>query len=655
MCGIVGVLGGNRNSEVDLRKMTDSLIHRGPNDSGIWCDRANQISLGHRRLSIVDLTSAGHQPMLSQSGRFVLSFNGEIYNHLQLRELLGNNQNNKSSNNLSVAKSWNGHSDTETLLAGFEQWGIRATIDKVVGMFAIGLWDRQTKTLTLIRDRVGEKPLYYGWQGDSFLFGSELKSLRLHPSFQNEIDRNALCLYMRHSYVPAPYTIYKGLCKLNPGCMVTISLSQPEPQIATYWSATQVAEAGSANTFKGSPEEAVNQLEVLLKNAVKSQMISDVPIGAFLSGGIDSSTIVALMQAQSSKPVKTFTIGFNEKVYNEAIYAKVIAKHLNTEHTELYVSSEQAMAVIPQLPTLYCEPFSDSSQIPTFLISKLAREHVTVSLSGDAGDELFCGYTRYSAGSRHWKKISKLPMVGRKIVSKMLTGISAKSWNRIISPFQTLMPRSSQFSNIGEKLHRGAGMLSSKSTNELYLRMVSHWNHPNQIVLGGSEPHTIMNGNDIELKGLTSIQRMMVLDLMTYLPDDILVKVDRAAMGVSLESRVPFLDHRVVEFAWRLPMEYKLRNGETKWALRQVLYKYVPKTLIERPKMGFSIPLDSWLRGPLRDWAEALLSEDRLKREGFFNSTPIREKWLEHLSGKRNWQNHLWDVLMFQSWLEHNK
>ncbi len=652
MCGIVGVLGGIRNSEVDLRRMADSLTHRGPDDSGIWCDKDNKISLGHRRLSVVDLSSAGHQPMISSSGRFVMSFNGEIYNHLQLRELLSDDQ---TQSNVRVERSWNGHSDTETLLACFDQWGIQATIEKTVGMFAIGLWDRQLKTLTLIRDRVGEKPLYYGWQGGSFLFGSELKALRLHPSFQNEIDRNALCLYMRHNYVPAPYTIYKGLCKLNAGCILTVSLNQTEPQIKAYWSAVKVAEDGVSSTFKGSPEEAVSELEVLLKNSVSNQMISDVPIGAFLSGGIDSSTIVALMQAQSSRPVKTFTIGFNEKDYNEAVYAKEVAKHLKTDHTELYVSSEQAMAVIPQLPTLYCEPFSDSSQIPTFLVSKLAREHVTVSLSGDAGDELFCGYTRYSAGSRHWKKISKLPMSIRKVTSKMLTGLSVKSWNNLIRPIQTFMPRSIQMANMGEKLHRGAGMLSSKSTNELYLRMVSHWNNPSKIVLGGMEPTTILNDDKGILKGLSSTERMMLLDILTYLPDDILTKVDRAAMGVSLESRVPFLDQRVIEFAWRLPMEYKLRNGETKWALRQVLYRHVPKALIERPKMGFSIPLDNWLRGPLRDWAETLLSESRLKNEGFFNSAPIREKWLEHLSGKRNWQNHLWDVLMFQSWLEHNK
>lgn len=649
MCGIAGILGGNQNSEFDLLRMTNSLIHRGPDDSGIWSDKDNQISLGHRRLSIVDLTSAGHQPMISSSGRFVMSFNGEIYNHLQLRDYLRDDHN---QNAVSVERSWQGHSDTETLLACFDQWGIEPTIEKTVGMFAIGLWDRQLKTLTLIRDRVGEKPLYYGWQGGSFLFGSELKALRLHSSFQNEIDRNALCLFMRHNYVPTPYTIYKGLNKLNAGSILTVSLCHQEPQIKTYWSAIKVAEDGVSNTFKGSPEDAVSELELLLKSSIRNQMISDVPIGAFLSGGIDSSTIVALMQAQSPRPVKTFSIGFNEKDYNEAVYAKEVAKHLKTDHTELYVTSEQAMAVIPQLPTLYCEPFSDSSQIPTYLVSKLAKEHVTVSLSGDAGDELFCGYNRYSAGARHWKKISKLPMGVRKVTSKMLTGVSVKNWNNLMRPIQNFLPRSMHKSNWGDKLHKGAGMLSSKSTNELYLKMVSHWNNPSDTILGGKEPNTILNDSEANFKGLTSTDRMMLLDILTYLPDDILVKVDRAAMGVSLESRVPFLDHRVVEFAWRLPMEYKLRHGETKWALRQVLYRHVPKSLIERPKMGFSIPLDNWLRGPLREWAEELLSEKRLKLEGFFNPLPIREKWLEHLSGKRNWQNHIWDVLMFQAWLE---
>lgn len=652
MCGFVGFLGGLAvnglsGDEAMLRRMADTIAHRGPDDAGYWSDREQRIGLGHRRLSIVDLSPAGHQPMPSASGRYVIAFNGEIYNHLLLRQLLVD---------VAQAPAWLGHSDTETLLAGFDVWGIQGTVERAIGMFAFAVWDRQTRTLTLARDRIGEKPLYYGWQGQGkdavFLFGSELKALRAHPAFENSINRGALCLQLRHNTIPAPYSIYLGISKLLPGSILSVSMQQHEPKVWPYWSGAHAAESGVANPFDGSAEQAVDALEVLLKDAVRQQMMADVPLGAFLSGGVDSSTVVALMQAQSSRPVKTFTIGFNEEGYNEAEHAKAVARHLGTDHTELYVTPEQAMAVIPRLPTLYDEPFSDSSQIPTFLVSQLAKQHVTVSLSGDAGDELFCGYNRYQMTAKLWRKLAVVPLPLRKLAANGLTSVSPESWNGLAGAVKGLLPHSTRFANTGDKLHKGAGVLASKSVDALYLGLVSHWHDPAAVVFGGAEPSTLLTGNAPSLPGLDEVQRMMALDMLTYLPDDILVKVDRAAMGVSLETRVPFLDHRVVEFAWSLPQSMKLRDGQTKWALRQVLFRHVPQALIERPKMGFGVPIGDWLRGPLRDWAESLLDESRLRNEGFFNPMPIRQKWAEHLSGQRNWQYHLWDVLMFQAWLE---
>jgi asparagine synthase (glutamine-hydrolysing) len=652
MCGFVGFIGGvasngQSGDESVLMRMADTITTRGPDDAGYWADSDCRIGLGHRRLSIVDLSPAGHQPMVSGSGRYVLVFNGEIYNHLDCRAAL-------AMTGLNLA--WRGHSDTETLLAGFDVWGIQSTIERCIGMFAFAVWDKQTRTLTLGRDRLGEKPLYYGWQGKgsqaTFLFVSELKALKAHPAFGAGIDRNALCLLMRHNYIPAPYSIYQGIAKLEAGFLLTVSLAQPEPKLVRYWSAASLAVAGSATPFTGTPTQAVGELEVLLKSAVQQQMMADVPLGAFLSGGIDSSTVVALMQAQSSRPVKTFTIGFNEEGYNEAVHAKAVAKHLGTDHTELYVSAKQALDVIPRLPTLYCEPFADSSQIPTFLVSQLARQQVTVSLSGDAGDELFCGYNRYLLANKMWQKLSVLPTGSRRLAARGLTALSPSRWNSLLGPVQGLLPKSLRHANLGDKLHKAAGVLASGDLNALYLGLVSHWDDPASVVIGGTEPPTLLTDNAPALDGLDDIQRMMALDALTYLPDDILVKVDRAGMGVSLEGRVPFLDHRVVEFAWTLPQSLKLRDGVGKWVLRQVLYRHVPKELIERPKMGFGVPIGDWLRGPLRDWAENLLDEARLRREGYFHPGPIRQKWTEHLSGARNWQYHLWDVLMFQAWLE---
>lgn len=648
MCGLVGSLHTSGESQTgDMRRMADAIITRGPDDYGCWEDADAGISLGHRRLSILDLSVAGHQPMQSASGRYVLAFNGEIYNHLDIRQELESN---------SCAPNWRGHSDTETLLAGLDAWGIQSAIEHAIGMFAFAVWDRESCTLTLARDRVGEKPLYYGWQGQgekaNFLFGSELSALRKHSAFQAEINRDALCLYMRHNCVPAPYSIYHGISKLMPGCLLTLSLEQRDPVVCSYWSVEAVAQAGVEDPFEGTPTQAVDELEILLQDAVKKQMISDVPLGAFLSGGIDSSTVVALAQAQSSKPVKTFTIGFDEQHYNEAVHAKAVAAHLGTDHTELYVSPQQTMDVIQHIPKLYSEPFSDASQIPTYLVSQLARKDVTVSLSGDAGDELFCGYNRYTMASMHWNKLSKLPIFLRRLIATGLFTLSPMVWNKLLTPAIAILPRSLQMSDFGNKLHKSALVLDSNSLNDLYYGLVSHWTDAASLVIRGEEPATLITGYAPTLSGLDPVQKMMVLDMLTYLPDDILTKVDRAAMGVSLESRVPFLDHRVVEFAWRLPQSMKLRDGQGKWALRQVLYRHVPKELIERPKMGFSVPIDSWLRGPMRDWAESLLCESRLRQEGYINPEPIRKKWAQHLSGSYNWQHHLWDVLMFQTWLE---
>jgi len=643
MCGLAGFLGkldrstGGETFEL-LRRMGDSILSRGPDDFGAWHDAAG-IGLSHRRLSILDLSSAGHQPMHSYSGRYVIIFNGEIYNHLDLRKELKN-------------QNWRGHSDTETLLEAFEEWGVEATLKKSIGMFAIALWDTQSKQLTLARDRLGEKPLYYGWQccGEkaAFLFGSELKALKAHPAFSAKIDRNALCLMMRHNYIPAPHSIYKGIYKLQPGTFLTVSLERREPVFKAYWSLADVAVAGNRNRFTGSMEQAIDELDILLKSAVRQQMVADVPLGAFLSGGIDSSTIVALMQTQSARPVKTFTIGFNEKGYNEAVNAKAVARHLGTDHTELYVTPQQALDVIPNLPKLYCEPFSDSSQIPIFLVSQLARHKVKVSLSGDAGDELFAGYNRYMIAPR----IASLPLAFRLFLKSGINCLSPTAWNKILGSLLPFAPRLLRQNNVGDKLHKAAEVLGSRTIGELYLGLVTHW-LPEDLVLRGNEPATYLRGNSPSLDELDEVQRMMVIDTMTYLPDDILCKIDRAAMGVSLECRVPFLDHRVVEFAWRIPQSMKLRGKVGKWILRQVLQRYVPKELVERPKMGFGVPIDDWLRGPLREWAEELLDESRLRREGFFHVAPIRKKWVEHLSGKRNWQYHLWGVLMFQEWFNH--
>jgi len=622
--------------------MSHEIIKRGPDDVGYWLNPKQGMGLAHRRLSIVDLTSAGHQPMQSESGRYTIAFNGEIYNHSQMRQKLIAS---------GVAPKWKGSSDTEVLISGFDAWGIEGTMRRARGMFAFAVWDNDEDTVILGRDRIGEKPLYYGWQGDAFLFGSELSALKQHPDFKSEINRGAITLLLRHNYIPAPYSIYQGISKLEPGHLLSISTVTGESKMWSYWSSIDTAMASLSNPFMGAPNDSVDELERLMEKAISQQMVSDVPLGAFLSGGIDSSAVAALMQGQSIQPIKTFAIGFHEEGYDEAVHAKMVAKHLGTDHTELYVTPEEARAVIPNLSSLYSEPFADSSQIPTFLLSKLAKKHVGVSLSGDAGDELFCGYNRYQITDKFWNRISKLPIPLRSVLAKSIDIISPQAWNN----FANYIPGAKKINSIGSKLHKGASVLTSRTVDELYQGLVSHYHDPASLVIGAKEPSTLLTSGMADLSDLSDIQRMMILDLVMYLPDDILVKVDRAAMGVSLETRMPFLDHRIVEFSWSLPQSIKLREGQTKWPLRQMLYRYVPKELVERPKMGFGIPLDSWLRGPLRDWAENLLDESRLKQEGFFHPALIRQKWEEHLSCKRNWQSLLWSVLMFQAWLEENK
>jgi asparagine synthase (glutamine-hydrolysing) len=649
MCGITGFLDTSRNKSSEqltltARRMSTSLRHRGPEDEGVWVDPNVGIAFGHRRLSIIDLSPMGHQPMHSASGRYVITFNGEIYNFKALRQELEQ-----------LGEAFRGHSDTEIMLAAIARWGVEASVKKFNGMFAFGLWDREEQTLYLSRDRAGEKPLYYGWAGKVLLFGSELKALQQHPDFRGDIDRGAVAVYLRHNYIPAPHSIYKGIYKLPAGTVLTIrgfgSDASPKP----YWSAKVAAEDGLANPFRGSDEEAVNQLDALLNDAVTMRMEADVPLGAFLSGGIDSSLIVAIMQANSKRPVKTFTIGFDNREYNEAEAAKLVAQHIGTEHTELYVTPEEAMAVIPRLPTLYDEPFADSSQIPTFLVSQLARRNVTVSLSGDGGDELFGGYTTYQWGRSVHQNVGWMPGPLKAGLAKTIKPLSKLDWNSLLDGRQSVVPESLRSKDINKVLSKLNGILKVNERESLYWILLSYWMDPSSVVLGANEPLTQLTDKTKWAKIDDIMHVMMYLDTIMYLPDDILVKVDRASMGVSLESRVPLLDHRIIEFAWKLPIEMKVKGTLGKVPLRNLLYRYVPKQLVDRPKKGFGVPIHEWLRGPMRSWAEELLDESRLNSEGYFAAKPIRQKWNEHVSGRRNWQAQLWAVLMFQAWLEQQK
>ena len=669
MCGIAGVFGYTNSNDLTriVGAMAASLEHRGPDDGGVWSDEKAHIALGHRRLSVIDLSLQGHQPMHSVCGRYIIVFNGEIYNHKALRKEL---KYEFASGHLLRGEGtvgWRGQSDTETLLAAFSCWGIEEALKRVVGMFAIAVWDRSDRRLSLVRDRMGEKPLYYGWCNGSFVFGSELKAICQYPGFSNEIDRDSLKLYLRHNYVPAPYSIYKNISKLEPGCLLSLELndtvsspslklrapkSDGSLQLSRWWSLHDVVEAGLASRITDE-KEALVQLESQLRESISLQLLADVPLGAFLSGGIDSSLIVALMQSETSTPVSTYTIGFSEANYDEAVYARSVAKHLHTNHTELYLSAADAQKVIPRLSTLYDEPFADSSQIPTFLVAQMAKQHVTVALSGDAGDELFAGYNRHFKAPGIWKIISKVPTGSRRLISKAINVFSPQTFSTLEQGLSYILPKRWQTTFLGDKLFTLADCLGSvKDSDDLYYSLVSEWNDPDEIVIGEKEPSTLLTRR-CEWPLLPDFEeRMMYLDSMTYLPDDILVKVDRAAMGVGLETRVPFLDYRIVELAWRLPLRVKIHHGQGKQILRDILYKYVPRNLIERPKQGFGIPLGDWLRGPLKEWAETLIDESLLKRQGFFNPGPILLRWKEHLDYKYNWEQSLWGVLMFQAWLE---
>jgi asparagine synthase (glutamine-hydrolysing) len=638
MCGIAG-FWNTKTIEVHpaelLDRMAATLAHRGPDDSGVFYDSNAGLGLAFRRLSIIDISAEGHQPMTSASGRYVIIFNGEVYNFEEIREELG-------------AHAWRGHSDTEVLLEAIARWGLESAVQRFVGMFAFAVWDRHERRLSLVRDRIGIKPLYYGRVGGHFVFASELKAFRVFPGFQARIDRDTLAAYMRCAYVPAPFSIYQDIYQLPPGHILSLSCADGLPEISGYWTAAEVARQGVDSRVHGNDQEIIEQLQDKLLSAVRLRMISDVPLGAFLSGGVDSSVVVALMQSQSARPVKTFTIGFHEDVYNEATHARKVAEHLGTDHTELFVSAQDALDVVPLLPAMYDEPFADSSQIPTYLVSKLARRHVTVALSGDGGDELFAGYSRYAFADLLWKVVRHMPGVAASALAGTIHAVSPSTIDKWLRP----LPLPGRLRDLsGHKFHRLADHFAAHDPAEIYLRAVSMWPDPAAVVVGATE-HAVVAEAIREYCYMPTVREMaMLTDLTNYLPDDILTKVDRASMAVSLEARVPILDHRVVEFAWRLPLSFKMRKGKTKWALRQVLYKYVPAELIERPKMGFSVPVDVWLRGPLRAWAEDLLAPESLGHHGFFSIPPVREKWKEHISGARNWQHLLWPVLMFQAWI----
>ena len=637
MCGIVGFVGQTKYPENCLKEMVNAINHRGPDSKGIWTD--SDMGFGHARLSIIDQSSAGHQPMHSFSRNYVMIFNGEIYNHNEIRLELDSFSKRK----------WTGHSDTETLLEAIDLWGLEKTLKKIKGMFAIALWEKRTRNLFLVRDRMGEKPLYYGWVRNQFVFASELKAIKKFPKFNNSIDRKALALFLRFNSIPSPHSIYEDISKLEPGTIIQFNADSKKITKSTYWSTEEEYVKSSFSCFMGSSEDAVIQLESILSKAVSSQMQADVPLGAFLSGGIDSSLIVALMQSQSDNKINTFSIGFNDSAFNEAKHALKVSNHLGTNHHELYVNESDALEIIPNLPYIYDEPFADSSQIPTYIVSRFAKEKVSVSLSGDAGDELFGGYNRYIYANRVHAIVRRIPICIRRSFSKALLNMSEEKLDKIFGA----MTRKS-YANIGDKIHKSASILSADSVHDSHFKLVSQIYDPENWLVYSSEYKTKFNDDISRFTGLNSIEKMMGYDLITYLPTDILTKVDRAAMAVSLETRIPFLDPDVIKFSASLPMDYKIRNGTSKWILREVLYKYIKKELVERPKMGFAIPLAEWLRGPLQDWAESQLSEKRLSEEGFFNVEFVRNKWLEHLSNKKNWHHQLWNVLMFQSWLERN-
>ena len=639
MCGIAGLLApglGGEPLQAQVRAMIAPIAHRGPDGEGVWVDAVAGIGLGHRRLSILDLSPAGAQPMASASGRFVIAYNGEVFNHAELRREME-----------AAGARFRGHSDTEVILAACEHWGLDATLPRLIGMFALALWDRTARSLSLVRDRMGVKPLYWGRVGTAIAFGSELKALRALPEWRGEIDRDALTAYLRYCYVPAPHSIYRGIRKLEPGCLVTVaadgSLSQRR-----YWD-TRALLAGSTRRPAGlSDAEATDRLDALLRDAVARRMVADVPVGAFLSGGIDSSVVVAQMQAASDRPVHTFSIGFDEAEYNEANHAAAVARHLGTHHTELIVTPAQAREVIPELPRWYDEPFGDSSQIPTLLVSRLARSGVTVALSGDGGDELFAGYTRYFVANRLCQPLGRRTAWLRPLARQAIGTLTPRQWDILAR----LVPGRWRPPHFGNRLYKLREAIAARGPNEFYRPLLTHWTKPEDLVPGGHEPPHLLDDADLAREVPDPVERMQLIDMLTYLPDDILTKVDRASMAVGLEARVPLLDHRLVEFACSLSPDQRIRDGQGKWLLRQVLYRYVPPALIDRPKMGFGVPIGLWLRGPLRDWAEHLLDPARLAADDLFDPAPIRQMWRAHLEGPDNWQYPLWDVLMVQAWRE---
>jgi asparagine synthase (glutamine-hydrolysing) len=644
MCGFAGILttAGFKSDELAdrARRMIAPIMHRGPDDSGIWADEHVGLAFGFRRLAIVDLSPNGHQPMWSPSRRFVMVFNGQVYNFKDLRCELEQ-----------YGYHFRGHSDTEVILAAFERWGIDEAIRRFVGMFAIAVWDAHRRELSLFRDRVGKKPLYVYSEPGLITFGSELKALLAGPSFDRSIDRTALASYLRYLYVPAPKSIFQRAIKLPPGHILTVSdpkLSLPASQ--PYWSLREVALSGLASPFAGSDAEAIDELDALLVDAVKCRLYADVPLGALLSGGIDSSTVVALMQEMTSQPVKTYTIGFAEKEFDEARHAARVARHLGTDHTELLLTGADAHAVIPRLPEIFDEPLADPSELPTFLVSQLARQHVTVALSGDGGDELFAGYNRYLYGTRVLPSLNRVPRGVRRLVAAGIGSVPPATWDRLHGLTAALLPGVASQRLPGERMHKLSNLMSADSVGDMYRALLSAWQQPDGLLVdcGAIEDQNrrILNGG----QPAHLLDRMMLADQLTYLPDDLLAKVDRASMAVSLEVRTPLLDHRVLEFSWRLARSLKVRGNLGKWALRQVLYRRVPRHIVERPKMGFSVPIDRWLRGPLRKWAESLLSYDELGRSGLLEPAPIIGAWSELQEGRRAAGPALWAVIMFQAW-----
>ena len=641
MCGIAGLLDRRSGRTVEeleavAGRMADRLVHRGPDDRGTWCEPASGVAFGHRRLSIVDLSAAGHQPMTSADGRWVIAYNGELYNADELRATLGERR----------RSALRGHSDTEVLLEAVAERGVEWALARAVGMFAFALWDRRNRELWLARDRFGEKPLYYGWSSEGLLFGSELKALHAVDGFAPDVDADSVVDLLRWSCVPAPWTIYEGVRKVRPGHVLRFDASARLVDEVAYWSPAEVAAATSVQPVRG--EEAVDELEELLGRGVASRMVADVPLGAFLSGGIDSSTVVALMSAVSGDPVKTFTIGFPDPAFDESAHAAAVAGHLGSDHHSMEVSPTEAREVIPLLPAMYDEPFADSSQIPTHLVSRLARRHVTVSLSGDGGDELFGGYDRY----RHLARLSKLhgtvPAPIRRIAARSLACVTQGTWDRIGTSALMLPAPPVVRHRLGHRVHKVARVLAARSSGDLYEAMMSAENEAADIV-----PKAVgRSGGLYELDGaeMDGFRAAMLMDTMVYLPDDLLVKTDRASMGVSLEARMPLLDPELFSFAWSLAPEDRVRGGSGKWALRRLLHRYVPAEMVERPKMGFGIPLGSWLRGPLRGWADELLAPDLLAAQGIFDPALVAARWAEHVENRGDLSFQLWPILMFQSW-----